>query len=92
MSTEVQIRRRLHELGLSPKNDIEMLGIELTVCQFIVVLLSLLSVVFLFIPLFFLSNIGFMVGFFVLSILCLVLGVWFWLKKVEICEHPEDYE
>lgn len=92
MSTEIQIRKRLHELGFSKKNDIEMLGIELTVCQFIVVVLSLISVIFLFVPIFFLNDIKFMVGFFLVSLICLIVGVWFWLKKAEICENPEEYE
>lgn len=93
MSIERNVRQQLQDLGLSKgmKDDIEALGIELTICQFIVVVLSIMSVVFLFAPLFFLRDIRFMVVFFGISSICLFVGVWFWVKKSEICEHPEEY-
>jgi uncharacterized membrane protein len=93
MSMQQQVREQLKELGMTNhiKQDVSSLGLELTVCQMIVVLLSIGSVVFLFVPLFYLQNPKFMVLFFGLSFLCMVLGVWFWIKKAEYCEHPEDW-
>jgi len=89
-----QIRNRLRELGLKPTSseEIETLGLELTLCQFIVVVLSLISVIFLFVPLFFLRNTQFMIIFFTASVIFLAFGIWFWTNKAEICEHPELYD
>ena len=88
------IKHKLHELGFRRdlKDEIEDMGIELTICQLIVVVLSLISVVFLFVPLFYLQDTWFMVTFFGASFLFLIFGVWFWVHKAEICEHPEDYQ
>lgn len=94
MSMIKQVRQQLKDLGFRPhlKQDIESLGIELTVCQLIVVILSISSVVFLFVPFFYLQNVTFVAAFLGVSLLCLVLGIWFWMHKAEICEHPEDYQ
>lgn len=89
-----EVRRQLKELGFRPhlKDEIQSLGIELTVCQVIVVVLSIASIVFLFVPVFYLQDVRFMVLFFGLSMALLVLGIWFWVHQEEICEHPEDYQ
>lgn len=93
MSMIHDIRKQLKDLGFRPnmKREIESLGIEVTVCQFIVVVLSIISIVFLLVPFVYLKDIRFMVLFVALSILCIWLGIWFWIKRAEICEHPEDY-
>lgn len=87
------IRHQLKELGFRPhmKSEIESLGIHLTICQLVVVLLSLFSVVFLFVPFFYLQSVTFMLVFFGISLVTLFIGIWFWLHKVDICENPEDY-
>jgi hypothetical protein len=94
MSIEKEVKDQLANLGIktSDKNQIESLGLELTVCQFIVVVLSIFAIVFLFAPLLFLKDITFMLVFFALSLLSLSFGVWFWVKKAEVCEHPENYD
>lgn len=94
MSMIRKIRHQLKELGFRQNlgQEIESLGIELTVCQFIVVILSVFSVVFLFVPLFYLQDIRFMLVFFSLSFICIIAGIWFWVHRAEICEHPEDYQ
>lgn len=89
MSTMGEIHEKLGEMGIKPKDS---LGIELTVCQFIVVVLSIISIVFLFVPIFFLQDVRFLLLFFSISLLCLGVGVWFWIKKADICEHPEEYQ
>lgn len=92
MSLVIKVRHQLRDLGFRPnlREEIETLGVQLTVCQFVVVVISLLSVVFLFVPFFYLQNITFMMIFFALSLICLMLGIWFWINRAEICEHPED--
>ena len=87
-----KIRQQLKELGFRPhiRQEIERMGIELTVCQLIVVVLSIISVVFLFVPFLFLQDVRFMIFFFILSIATLLIGIWFWVHQAEICEHPED--
>lgn len=86
------VRQQLKDLGFRPhmSKEIESLGVHLTICQLIVVLLSIVSVVFLFVPLFYLQSILFMSLFFGLSVIFLFFGIWFWLNKVDICEKPED--
>lgn len=88
----VKIRQQLKELGFRPhlREEIEALGVQLTVCQMIVVILSIISVVFLFVPFFYLQDLRFMAVFFSLSLVCLGAGIWFWVHRAEICEHPED--
>lgn len=92
MSLIIKVRQQLKELGFRPhmREEIETLGVQLTVCQLVVVMLSLTSVVFLFVPFFFLQNAMFMVIFFGLSLIAILLGMWFWVNRAEICEHPED--
>lgn len=93
MNLTREIRHQLKNLGFSShiKQDIESLGVELTICQFIVVVLSIISVVFLFVPFFYLKDIKFMLIFFGVSLLSLSGGIWFWVHRSEICENPEDY-
>lgn len=93
MSIEREVRDQLENLGIETdkKNQIQTLGLELTVCQFIVVVMSFFSLAFLFVPLFFLRNLFFMFGFFTVSLACMGFGIWFWLNKADICEHPEEY-
>lgn len=92
MSLVIKVRHQLRDLGFRPnlREEIETLGVQLTACQFVVVVISLISVVFLFVPFFYLQNIAFMMIFFALSLVCLILGIWFWINRAEICEHPED--
>lgn len=94
MSMILKIRHQLKELGFRPhmRDEIEALGVQLTVCQLIVVVLSIISVVFLFVPLFYLQDVKFMLVFFSLSLICLGCGIWFWVHRAEICEHPEEVE
>lgn len=94
MSMIVKIRHQLREIGFRSHmgDEIEKLGAQLTVCQIIIVILSIISVVFLFVPLFYLQNVRFMLLFFSLSIISIGLGIWFWIHKAEICEHPEDIQ
>lgn len=94
MNTASKIRQQLKELGFRPhlSQDIESLGVKLTICQIIVVILSMISVVFMFVPLFYLQNIKFMLSFFGISFVCLILGIWFWVHEADICEHPEEFE
>ncbi len=89
-----KVRRELKELGFRPHlgQEIQSLGVELTVCQLIVVLLSIISIVFLFVPMFYLQDTRFLLLFFSLSLLCIGTGVWFWMHQEDICEHPEDYQ
>ncbi len=92
MSLVIKVRHQLKELGFRPnlQEEIETLGVQLTVCQVVVVVLSLVSVVFLFVPFFYLQNITFMIIFFALSLVSLIFGIWFWVNRADICEHPED--
>lgn len=94
MSLVVKVRQQLKDLGFRPhlREEIAALGVQLTICQLIVVILSISSVVFLFVPLFYLQDIRYMLLFFSVSILSLFGGMWFWIKRAEICEHPEDVE
>lgn len=94
MNIQKKVREQLKAMGIHPekKDEMESMGLEISVCQFIVVILSIISIVFLFAPLFFLKDIRFMLVFFGISLLCLLVGLWFWLNKAEICEHPEEYE
>lgn len=94
MSIIKQVRHQLKELGFRPhlKDEIQALGIELTICQIIVVVLSIVSIVFLFVPFFYLQDVRFMIVFFGVSMVFLILGIWFWVHQEEICEHPEDYQ
>ena len=94
MSMITKVRQQLKEIGFRPhiREEIEALGVQLTVCQLVVVVLSIISVVFLFVPLFYLQDQRFMLVFFALSLLCLGSGVWFWVNRAEICEHPEDIQ
>lgn len=89
-----QIKRQLEDLGLraTGRENLRALGIELTVCQLIVVILSIGAIAFLFIPLLNLQNFQIVLIFCLLSLSVLSLGVWFWTKKAEICENPEDYQ
>lgn len=88
---DAQIHERLKELGVKRKTGVQLAGIEISLCQFIIAILSLLSVVFLVVPIFFLRDTVFLFIFLSISILCTIAGVWFWLKRAEICEHPEQY-
>ena len=91
MTVTADIRQKLRLMGIQKSaKDLETAGLALTVCQFIVIVLSLLSVTLLLVPLFFLQDARFLAVFFALSIVCLSLGVWFWVKRAEICEHPEE--
>jgi hypothetical protein len=94
MNVTYQIRKKLREFGFRSNLDqeIQTMGIQLTICQFIVVVLSIMSVVFLFLPIFKMQDMTFMLLLFGLSMLCLILGIWFWVKRGEICEHPEEVE
>lgn len=94
MSMIRKIRRQLKDMGFRShmREEIDSLGVHLTVCQFIVVLLSIVSVVFLFVPFFYLQNVKFMIAFFAISLVSLTIGIWFWIHQAEICEHPEDYQ
>ncbi len=94
MSIELEVRNQLKALGMTSNlsNDIQSLGLEVTICQFIVVVLSIVSIVFLFTPLFFLKDLRFILFFFGISIASLLFGIWFWIKKADICEHPEEYD
>lgn len=94
MSLVVKVRQQMKELGFRPhmRDEIARLGVQLTICQLIVVILSISSVAFLFAPLFYLQDLRFMVVFFSVSILSLLGGMWFWVNRAEICEHPEDIE
>lgn len=85
-----QIRMKLKDLGWA-SSDTGKDGDALTVCQFIVVGLSLLSVVFLLAPLFYVQQIWFMIIFFSFSTVSLFAGIWFWMRQAEICEHPDLY-
>ncbi len=89
-----KIRHQLKELGFQRdlKQEVESLGVQLTVCQMIVVFLSICSIVFMFVPLFYLQDLRFMALFLGLSFVCMIAGIWFWVKQAEICEHPEDYQ
>ena len=93
MNINSQIRKRLKELGLRPnmKSEIESLGVEVTVCQLIVVVLSIASVVFLLVPFLYLRDLKFIFLFWGISIVCIWIGIWFWVKRADICEHPEEY-
>jgi hypothetical protein len=93
MKFAYKIRQELIKFGFRSNmgSEIQALEAQFTVCQLIVVVLSIISVVFLFIPFFYLQDIRFVIGFFGLSILFLIFGTWFWLKRYEICEHPEEY-
>ena len=91
---ETDIRYKLKTSGfksdLGP--DIRDLGIELTICQLLVVILSLVSVVFLFVPLLYLRSPIFLAGFIGVSFVCLGISIWFWINKAKICEHPEEFQ
>ena len=84
------IRLKLRDLGWMSTEPIPESD-ALTVCQFVVVGLSLLSVIFLLAPLFYVQHVWFMVIFFSFSLGSLFGGIWFWVKQGEICEHPEVY-
>lgn len=92
MNLTHKIRKKLLELGFRSNinEEIQTMGIQLTICQLIVVVLSLISVVFLFLPIFKIQDPVFMMVLFGISMLCLILGIWFWVKRAEICEHPEE--
>ena len=94
MNIEEQIRTKLQSLKVTAKksNDVRDVGVELTVCQLIVVLISFVSIAFLFVPLLFLKNPIFMVLLFIGDVLLLLSGIWFWLHKADICENPEVQE
>ena len=94
MSMVEKVTEQLKQLGIKPQKNPqkEILGFKLTVCQLVVVVLSMISVTFLFVPLFYLQDIKFMVVFFILSLLFLILGIWFWLHQSEICENPEEFQ
>lgn len=89
-----KIREQLEAWGFKPddREEFEALGIELTICQMIVIGTSFLSVVFLFTPLFYLQDIWFMVVFYALSLLVIIGGVWFWVNRADICENPQYYQ
>lgn len=89
-----KIKHQLQEFGFRPgiSKEVEKMGAELTVCQMIVVILSISSIVFLFMPIFYLQNVIFIAVFLGLSLVSLLAGIWFWLHKAEICEHPEEVE
>lgn len=93
MSWDYEIRKKLRELGFVSHMDKEMQamkGAQLTVCQLIVVILSFASVVFIFVPFLYLKDPLFMVIFFGLSLVCLSVGLWFWINRSKICENPEE--
>ncbi len=94
MSMILKIKRQLDALGFRRgiSKEVEKMGAELTICQMIVVVLSISSVVFLFLPIFYLQSPTFIAVFLGLSLLSLFGGVWFWIHKAEICEHPEEVE
>ena len=94
MSFVRKIRHELNDLGFRDnlQNEIETLGVQLTICQLIVVVLSIISVVFLFVPFLFLTDVKFMLIFMSVSLVSLGLGVWFWVKRAQICENPEEIQ
>lgn len=94
MSITQKIRHELKELGFRDnlQKEVETLGVQLTICQLIVVFLSIGSVVFLFVPFLFLQDIKFMLIFMGISLVCLGLGIWFWVKRADICENPEEIQ
>lgn len=94
MSMATKVREQLENLGIkTPRSEEEeKKAAKLTVCQIVVVVLSLLSVIFLFAPLFYLRDLRFMVAFFFLSFICLVGGIWIWVKQADICENPEEIQ
>lgn len=94
MSIDSNVRQKLKDFGFRPNigHEIDKMGAQLTICQLIVVVLSVSSIVFLFIPFFYIQNLLFVISFLVLSMVCILFGVWFWLHRSEICEHPEDFQ
>ena len=88
------VRKKLKDFGFRSdlSHEVEKLGLQLTACQMIVVVLSMVSVVFMFAPLLFIQDVRFMAIFLGLSLLFLMIGVWFWVKRHEICEHPEEIQ
>lgn len=94
MSLDDDIKKKIHASGYKSEfgPDVESIGAELTVCQLVVVIMSLVSVAFIVVPFLFLKNLVFMILFFALSMLSMGLGIWFWLNKGKYCEHPEEYE
>lgn len=93
MSLVYQVKQQLDDLGIRRdiKDDVADLGVELTVCQIVVVVLSMASVVFMFVPLLISQDLTFVLIFFGISSLILVAGMWFWVKRAEICEAPHEY-
>ncbi len=89
-----KVREQMRGLGIEPtlNDQIDELGIGLTVCQLIVIGISILSVVFLFTPLLYLQELIFLVLFYSLSLGLIILGVWFWINRADICEKPEDFQ
>lgn len=92
MSIERTIREKIKSLDIDMPKKADATGVELSVCQFIVVILSIVSVIFLFLPILFLNNLLLLVLFFSISLLAMGVGVWFWVKKRVICESPEEYD
>ncbi len=93
MNLSYKIRQKFTEFGFRPKmnEEVQALEAQFTICQLIVVVLSIMSVAFLFIPLMFLQDVRFVIAFFGVSFILLTVGMWFWFKRHEICEHPEEY-
>lgn len=94
MSIARQIRGKLRELGFRPgmTQELKDMQTHLTFCQMVVVVMSIISVVFLFVPLFYLQEIWFVAIFFAASFLSLSVGVWFWVKRGDICEEPQEVQ
>ncbi len=92
MSLVQKIRHELKSLGFRDnlQSEIDKMEAQLTICQLIVVTLSIMSVAFLFVPFLFLEDPKFILIFMGFSLVFLALGIWFWVKRAEICENPED--
>ena len=94
MSLDDDIKKKIHQSGYKSEfgPDLESVGAELTVCQLVVVVMSLASVAFIVVPFLFLKNLIFLLIFFAFSMLSLGFGIWFWINKAKFCEHPEEYQ
>ena len=77
--------------GIRPlrPEDAKTLGVQLTLCQFIVILLALSSGAFLLFPLFFLKSWFFILLCWSVGIVFMFTGIYVWIHQQSICEHPE---
>jgi uncharacterized membrane protein len=85
---------KLRDFGFRPglTEEVKQIESKLTFCQMVVVLMSIISVVFLFVPLFYLQEIWFVAIFFAASFISLTIGITFWVKQSEICEQPHEVQ